>query len=209
MLGLPELEGPARFSKLAIVGSGPSIEEELKTLQQWDGEIWAINGAWRWLRDRGVEAIFFTIDPTESIIVLAEAAPNLILHANVHPKVFKEALFRGARIRLFNPPHYTGGYSAIGAAFAAFMVGFPETTFFGCECSHVPERVHVHSDQRFSCPIVVGVADAEFLTRAVYYHQCLELSQLIRAFPKQLKERSGGMLRAMVQLPTDTGINLE
>lgn len=202
-LGLQGVEGSAVGERLAIVGSGLSVKGALEELREWKGEIWAINGAWKWLEERGVPATFFSIDPLDAVVGFAERASRLVLQSSVTPKVFNSAIVREAQIWLYDPSSYQGSASSIGAAFAAIQAGYKEISFFGCECSYPPERVHLHTAQLDRESVVVDVLGEGFLTRAVYYYQALELSHLIRTFPGAFKERSGGLLGAMVAIPGD------
>ena len=45
---------PRHLRKIAIVGSGPSVKEYLPELIDFDGEVWAVNGAHDWLREQVV-----------------------------------------------------------------------------------------------------------------------------------------------------------
>jgi hypothetical protein len=86
-LGFPK-SGTAGAEHLAIVGGGPSIAGRLEDIRAWDGDVWAINGAFRYLRERDVDATFFSIDPTDLILPDLEGATRAVLGMTCHPDVF-------------------------------------------------------------------------------------------------------------------------
>ena len=47
-LGLPELGSKPVATPLAVVGGGCSVIDDIEELQEFEGDIWAINGAFQW-----------------------------------------------------------------------------------------------------------------------------------------------------------------
>lgn len=187
---------PRKSDRLAIVGSGLSIRERFQEIADFNGEVWAINGAFGWLRDHGVEATFFSIDPLPIVGAFSQGARRVILASQCDPAVFGARIGEGAEICCIRRED-VGGFSAVGAVVVALDCGFKEISLFGCECSFKPEAVHVDGRTLDETFIVVGVGDEEFLTRPAYYQQALGLSAMIGRAPA-IKERSGGLLGALV-----------
>lgn len=194
-----------RSSKLAIVGSGPSLRQHFQELADFDGEIWAINGAWGWLHSHGVEATFFSIDPLPIVAAFSQGAKKVILASQCDPAVFGARMHDGARVTRITR-EALGGFSAVGASVFARDVGFKEVSLFGCECSFKPEQVHVDGRQLDEVFFIIGVGEDEFLTRMPYYQQALGLSAIIAEYPGLFHERSGGLLGALVGCFDQAGI---
>lgn len=194
-LRLPLFSLPAqRAEKLAIVGSGPSLRKHFQEIADFDGDVWAINGAWRWLADHGVEAIFFSIDPLPIVSRFAKGAKRCILASQCDPEVFAE--LQGSGTEMFRlEREVLGGFSATGAAITALEAGYEKIFVYGCECSTTE---HVDGRSTDEIQLVIGVGEEEFLTRPAYYQQAIELSRFIGNYPRRFKERSGGLLAALV-----------
>jgi hypothetical protein len=195
-LGLETIKPGSRSGRLAVVGGAPSVQAYVETLRRWNGDIWAINGAWRWCRDNGIAATFFSVDPDPKIATLIEGADHAIVMPQADPLVFEK--MQGKRVELFDatPP---GCSSSTNAPFAAMEMGYTEITFFGCDCSYSPEKSHAYYHEPNEMGMVVEVGGNSYLTDPAYWVQVEELAALIREFPKQFKELSGGLLRALVQ----------
>lgn len=199
-LPLPQVAGTARKEKLAIVGSGLSLRSRFHELADFDGEIWAINGAWGWLREHGIEATFFSVDPMPIIAKHSKGATDLVLATQCDPAMVEERRAEGARIRLWDGVNF-GLASAHGAVFAAVDCGFKHITLYGCECSFIAgSATHVNDAPLDDTGVVVECNGKDFYTRAAYYGQALVLAELISPFPGVFEERSGGLLGEMVAL---------
>ena len=209
--GVPEVRKYALDKcQLALVAGGPSINQHVDTLKAWDGEIWAVNGAYRWCRDHGIEATLLAIDPHEIVLRWAEGAHKAILGNTCMPEVFE--LLRDADVRQFR----LGMGAIVGMSSTATTVphlaayaGASHVTFFGCESSFtgdshayqarlnelIAEGMHADRDDH----VVITCGGSDYLTVPDFYRQAGELAGFINAFPEFLAEESGGLLRAMVE----------
>lgn len=215
-LGLPFVKkGPAHGRRLAIVGGGPSIRDQVEELRAFDGDLWGINGACRWLASHGIESTFISVDPHE--IVATWVGPEIkkaLLCARLHPSVFQ--ILKHADVRVFelflDDPH--NGFKCCSSTASlgfdlATDLGYRSITFYGCEGSYggnlngdnSQDKSHAYPEpsEKREHRMVVKCGDGEYLTAPDFYVQCCELSQLIRKFPAHFSERSGGLLRAMVE----------
>ena len=58
-LGLSSIgQAGAVRDRVAVVGGDPSLYRHLNELRAFDGEVWAINGAWHVLQQAGIDATF-------------------------------------------------------------------------------------------------------------------------------------------------------
>ncbi len=186
-------------TRLAVIGGGPSLSGHLETLRTWDGDIWAINGAWKWLNDHGINAVFFSLDPLPLLVPhVSTEITNAIVATCCDPAVFDR--LRGATVHTFDvgaPGSRTGSSSATGVPCMAVNVGYREIVFFGCESSFV-DSSHAYVHEERDDALLVRCDGRDYLTYMDFYVQAQELATFMRTFPEVITERSGGLLRAMV-----------
>lgn len=186
---------------LALVGGGPSVANHLDELRAWGGEVWAINGAWAWLRGHGIDATFCSLHP---LVDVPQGVNRAVLGDECAPEFF-DAL-KGAEVLLLPDQMPTGGRfnrgptTATGVAIASVAVGFSEVSFFGLEGSYA-ERTHnydVYQDPT-EFWVIVKANGETFRTKGEFLLQSQELSNLVHALPHRFHDRSGGLLAALVQ----------
>jgi hypothetical protein len=192
----------AASHKLAVVGGGGSINEHVDTLRSWDGDVWAINGAWRWCSDRGIAATLLASDPHPIVLDWAQGVTRALLETRIDPCVFE--LLKSADVTTFDygaEPHNIrgGGSTATCAPVLAFRMGYREATFFGCESCYLPNATHAYFHEHRTDELVVECGGSFYLTAPDFYVQARELSMMVRELPEFLREQSGGLLRAMVE----------
>lgn len=196
-LGFPKWS-PAASPNLAVVGGGPSIANHIEELASWDGDIWAINGAYRWCRDRGIDAAFFTIDPQPETTELAVEVERAVLSVQCDPSMF-DAL-HGTDIEAFEAgPAYAT--TATAAPALAIRKGHSSVWFYGCEGSY-DGATHAYDHFRRDLKNLMRVRcnGQEFLTTPDMMMQTEFLGSLIREAPC-FHERSGGLLAAFIASP--------
>jgi hypothetical protein len=194
---LPIVKGSGR---LALVGGGLSAADHIETLRQWDGEVWAINGAATWCIANGINAALVTVHPT--ITEIAPSIRRVVLGSECAPGLFDACSDRDLRILPdveINGEMQRGGTTATSVALALPYMGFADVTFFGLEGSY-GERSHnydVYQDPN-ELWVVVKACDGEYRTKLEFLHQSQLLAELVHKYP-QFEERSGGLLRALVK----------
>ena len=205
-LGFSMVERAERhFLPLAVVGGGRSILQHEATLKSWGGDIWAINGAYGWCKERGIKATFFAIDAADGLEQFACGVESALIGSAVSPKVTDR--LKGARVSLFDvgvDGIMCGPTTATTAPCLSLFMGYQDTTFFGCESSW-DGSAHAYSravdpdliDNR----LLVACNGGEYLTCSEYLMQAECLAAAIRTAPHVFKEESGGLLRALVADP--------
>jgi hypothetical protein len=196
-LGLPRL-GEAQHPYLAIVGGGPSAQDHLEELRDWPGEIWAINGTYKWLRDNGVLSAFFTIDPKPGIAEMTESVDCAVLATCCHPSAFDAAFH--AHVETIDLADYPcGPTTASSAPMIALKRGHKQVSFFGCE-GNFGATTHAYENREM--PILEVVCNGQtFRTNPQMLQQSEYLAEQIRVAPQVLIDRSGGLLSAVVADP--------
>lgn len=196
-LGLPEHRGSGR---LAVVGGGPSINDHIEELQNWDGQIWAVNGTINWCKDHGIDAWFYTADssPAElwphnltritKAVVVPDCSPSMIEHLKR----------LGAEITL-SAPLESGPTSVNASDFLAIAAGYSHVTYFGAEGSFLPSGTHGFAAYAVPDWVEAVVGGEHFRTKAEFISQSIMLANTINAFPTIYAEKSGGLLRAMIE----------
>lgn len=187
---------PVGIGNLAVVGGGPSVRDHVDDLRDWPGDIWAINGAWRWLKDQGIAAKFYSADAALSIAGMCRGA-DAVLAAQCDPSAYKAAR-RVWRItgRLHGPT------SAVAAALSAIEAGYSEVTYFGCESSY-GATTHAYDKhvKIYYKTIIVSCDGVEYFTNLGLTAQAERIAAMINAAPHVFHERSAGMLGGMVRDP--------
>jgi len=194
-LGFPKWS-PAASQRLAVVGGGPSIADHIEELAAWDGDVWAINGAFKWCSRQGIDAVFFTIDPLPATAQHAVGVGRAIIATHCDPSLF-DAL-HGADVEAFKLGH-AGATTATAAPLIAADMGYRSVSFFGCESSFGNET-HVYGNRDVKSLMRVRCNDHEFLTTPDMMMQAEFLGELIREVP-MFSDRSGGLLSAFIANP--------
>lgn len=190
-LNRPKIKGPS----LAVVGGGPSINQHVETLRNWRGDIWAMNGTYRWCREKGINAAFYSADSTPKVAELAQGSGRAILADMCDPSVFDAC--PDAEVFEFTA-RTPGPTSATTTTMVGLDAGFTEIVYFGCESSY-QKQTHAYQDLPVPHLIKVKCGPDEYLTEPEFLIQAEMLSAAIRTAPHVFKERSGGLLAAMVE----------
>lgn len=184
------------MSRLAIVGGGPSIDDRLDELAAWDGDIWAINGAFQWCRRNGIDAAFFTVDPLPETARHVGDAYRAVVSMQCNPLLF-DAL-QWTDVEAFEPMA-SGATTATAAPIIAAEKGYRSVTFFGCESSF-GDTTHAYGNRDLRSLMRVRCNGREFLTTPDMMMQAEFLGGLIREAP-MFAECSGGLLSAFIADP--------
>lgn len=200
-LGLPKHKGAGR---LAVVGGGTSIRDHIRELRNWDGEVWAINGTINWCLDNGINAWFYTADamPPELWIYDLSRVKRAVMAPDCAPEMFEHFLSIGAEVTL-TCPIQSGPTSANASDYVSLDAGYTSVTYFGCEGSFEEPDIHAQSHAfdtyKISDWMIVELGGEYFKTKAEFISQAIMLSNTIAAFPHIYSEKSGGLLRAMIE----------
>lgn len=195
-LGLPTL-GRAERPRLAIVGGGPSIRHHIEELKTFDGEVWAVNGAYNWLHQRGVDCTFFSCDPSPQVTAFCSGVEKAILAVDCDPSVFDAIKGRVETVDLTGLAH--GPTTATTAPAIGLTRGNTEFWFYGCEGSF-KETTHAYGDFALHLLLRVSCDGKEWLTSVDLMVQVEYLGEIIRSVPT-CHDRSGGLLAAYIKDP--------
>jgi hypothetical protein len=199
--GLPVLQEVPRGKRLAIVGGGPSLASHVAELQDWDGDIWAINGTWLWCRDHEIDATMFSIDPLPGLADVAKHCTNAILATCCDPAVFDA--MRGEDVVIFDmrlDGTRNGPTSLSTAPIVGIMAGYSDFVLFGCDSSW-DGNTHIYKDEEVPYKMVVRVGNCSFVTEPEFLLQAEFLAQMARECPAFVEIRSGGLVSALVANP--------
>lgn len=196
-LGLPIHRGAGR---LAIVGGGPSIAEHIEELKAWDGAIWAVNGTINWCIDHDIDAWFYTADaaPMAKWGYDFSRVKRAVLAPDCSPELVQYLLGIGAEVTL-TAPIESGPTSVNAADFLSLHAGYHPMTYFGCEGSFSDEGTHAFASTHIEDWMDVDIGEGRYRTKAEFISQSIMLSNTIREFPTHYSEKSGGLLRAMIE----------
>lgn len=223
--GLPTVQKlPKRAGRLAIVASGPSVREHLDEFREWDGEVWAINGAYDYLLDQGIVPHgFFAIDPLPELAEYVQrphADTTFYIASTSDPSVF-DAL-KDAKVLTFHPysedvkypegsGHIGGGTTSVTRApYLGLLQGWRDITLFGVDSSY-DGREYCYEWGRYSTDIAqpkiwVDLYDGgpKYQTEVGLLKQVSQLGTFAEIFNGMLKFRCGGLLADFLkQAPRD------
>lgn len=197
------LKGPIQFGaaerSLAVVGGGPSINQHVDTLKAWDGDVWAINGAYGWCKDRGIKATFLAVDPHPIVKTWAVGVERAILATQCDPSVFEHLKDADVTLVEVGEKIKCGSSAATVTPHLAAFMAYRNITLFGCESSYAPDKTHAYMKEDRPDELIVMCGNIPYLTAPDFYMQAKELSYFIRELPEFLKQESGGLLGAMVK----------
>lgn len=205
-LGLAEHRGSG---PLAVVGGGPSINayvDEIKNAPT----VWAANGAINWCLDHGIDAWFYTCDaaPMANWFYDLSRVRRAVVPPDVSPELVQFLLSHGAEVQLCS--HVESGPTSVNASTCiALEAGYVPVTYYGCEGSFSGVRISplqlresdTHAVESF--PITdwldVEVGGEIYRTKAEFIEQSKFLAYTLKEFPQAFFEKSGGLLRAMIE----------
>ena len=194
---------PPHGRRLAICGGGPSLADHLQELKTFDGDIWAINNTAAWLARQGVRSTFLTVDPSEPVAFDVVGVSDAILATLCHPRL--RNLFD--RVSVFDmietdPSGVPGGSTSVcRAATLALHQGYLDVTFYGCESSFPLGNDHVDRNDSNPALVVIQAGSEKHITKLEFMLQAEQLAQLIDMAPSVFREKSGGLLRGIVENP--------
>jgi hypothetical protein len=196
---------PLHDRPLAVVGGGSSIRSNLDDLRAWPGDIWGINQTASWLISQGrPDATLFTCDPQPALARMTTGVQRALLADSCDPSLF-DAL-TAADVSVFELSSFIGGpATATRAPMLALLQGYRHITFFGCEGCLEETSTHAYRDEQalemYAYQLLVRAGDRIYRTTPQFYATTVYLADLITALPGFLAERSGGLLRGMLEHP--------
>lgn len=194
---------PSVHRRLAIVGGGPSVASHLDELRAWDGDIWAVNYTPQYLKQHGIRSTFITVDPQDFDPGPLEDA---LVATCCNPDLFERLVSRGVKVRSFNiaETHEGGVFGGVTTARRAMglglMVGHREIHVFGCEGSY-SQGYSVDGRQGEWNQLIIRAGGKDYLTETGFVTQCEEMAQIFKHFGHVYKNRSGGLLQALIENP--------
>lgn len=199
-LGLEMVPGEvaAHDRRLAIVGGGPSISNHIEEIRGYS-DIFSINGTYKFLKDLGIDSTFISVDCGIEVARFADGVTKAIVASRVAPEFFEKA----SGISIFDLKNdidegiWCGSSTATCCFHLGIELGYRDITFYGCEGSF-GESSHAYRDEGRELLMWVECGGVEYKTSPDFYVQSGELSSIIKMAPKNFKERSGGLLGAMV-----------
>lgn len=177
--GLPQVGSRPVSKHLAVVGGGQCNIDELKS---FDGDVWAINGAWKWLRDKYIDASFYTIDSSENVLNFIDGVNHAVLGATVNPKVFDALSDCDIEIADVMGSIKCDMSSASTAPIIAAECGYKSVTFFGVTLSFEDETHSYGNSGPVDNFMWVTCGGKEYKTRPDMVMQAESIARMVNAF---------------------------
>lgn len=191
--------GTAKATKanIAVVGGGPQVSDFTEELKVWDGDIWAINGAFGWCLDHGIDATFYTLDASPALEGMAKRASRAILADNCSPSVAGAVRGPVLLVDMENVP--LGCTSTATAPMLAALAGYASLTLFGCESSFT-DREHAYSWKYVTeSRVLVSCGSREYLTTPQLIMQAEYVADIARQIPGYVTVKGDGFLPALIE----------
>jgi hypothetical protein len=211
---LPERVG----EKIAIVASGPSVRDYRDELINFDGPVWAINGAYDFLVEEfgRIPDGFVGVDPQPEMrmhLSKPKKATTFYLASSTHPSVidllegYNVCIWHSASDAAFNVLKKGdvvipgGPFCVTRAPFLARVLGWRDVHIYGVDCAYRDGDSHLTEGQEWRVtdqdrPLIAVVNGQEFLTKAPWMQQASWLGDLPGVFDGKITYRTGGMLPA-------------
>lgn len=190
---------PAHDLPLAIVGGGVSAADHLDELRSWPGHIWSIKGAVKWLKENGVGSTVVSCHPKYSGEDWPDFADAALMDAGCPRAAFERLKCPVLLFETFAVADRTiGGPTTFSKTpHLALQLGYREIHLFGADSS-MTERSHAY-ENRHSCEqLMVRCGDEDFLSQPDWIWQAEHLVEWCKAAPQVFRNRSGGLLKAMI-----------
>lgn len=228
--GLPMVEQlPDRDARLAIVASGPSVQDHLEEIRAWDGEVWAVNGAYRFLLGKGiVPQGFVGMDPLPGLapyVEITDPRTTFYMCSICDPSVFDN--LKDRKVLLWHPDgegvdyppdqwRIGGGTTVVTRApYLALLQGWRDITLFGVDSSFAKGERYSYRHGTFECDSdaptfwVETNGEGPFETELCLMKQVSQLYALHQKFSGKLTFRCGGLLAAFMRAPAIDDSNFE
>lgn len=212
---------PERAGQLAVIGSGPSVRDYLDELKAWDGDVWAVNGAYGYLIENGIIPHGFVgLDPVAGLAEYVECArPETVFYLSgmCDPAVF-DAL-KGFKVEVWMPrqagiEYKAGMYLVPGgttcltrAPGLAKMLGWRDVTIYGADSSFDGERYAYgkkykeDSSETEITKVFTSDGQGPFYSDQALLKQASQFGVLAETKAIKLKFRCGGLLAAHLNQP--------
>jgi hypothetical protein len=198
---------PPNPRKLSIVGGSPSVVDHLDEIRGTD--VWAINRTHKWLAEKGINSLLFSVDPDECLADCVHG--GAILSSAVHPSVWDKLEGKPSLAfhQMGGAPEGWQGLTIAGSSTTAgygpalgLWLGYRDITFYGCEGSFPnPDEggvTHAYTNEAKDV-LQIDIGGGRYWCNVDHLYQCERLSDVINLNRTVFKERSGGMLRAFVE----------
>lgn len=222
---------PERAGKLALCGAGPSLRHHVSELREWPGEVWAVNGAYSFLRDHGIVPHgFVAIDPLPGMAQYVEntdPATTFYIASICDPSVFDNLCDRnvimfhpdGEDMQHRYPPDswIVGGGTTVltRAPYLGLLLGWRDFTVFGADSSYEGLQRYAYETGRFGCdntqPYIMIEVNGEgpFDTEIGLMKQVSQLAVIGRHFGDMMKFSVGGLMDAFLRAPIRDDSDIE
>ncbi len=120
------------------------------------------------------------------------------LAPDVSPELIHYLIGIGAEITLTCPIE-SGPTSVNASDYLALSAGYHPVTYYGCEGSFPGGETHAFKSSEIEDWMDVQIGGKLYRTKAEFVSQSIMLSNTLREFPEHYSEKSGGLLRAMIE----------
>lgn len=193
-------KGPVA-ERLAVVGGSPDVVNHIDELRNWDGEVWAINGTYKWCQENGIDATFYAIDPSPKVINYVDGVRKAVIADTLDKSVMDRLVSSDVEIAYLGDGGLPFGTTAACTAIPiAIERGHKSITFFGCASGFVAGATHAYRDEgKTHGMMIVKCGGVEYMTRPDLAVQAEFMAEISRAVPEFVSVRGNGFLPALIE----------
>lgn len=196
-----------KYPPCAVVGGGPGLVDtldELRTYESQGRDIFAVNDTAGFLSDQGIPCFMFAIDATRNLYRTGKLVKGAIFATRIHRRQFNMiGMDKVLTFDMAEDGHggVTGGPTAVCRAPMLFLrMGYQGIWFYGVDAcfydvTHISGQQSVAHDNM----MIVRAGNVDYITNASLFIQTEYLIDVIKKHPKFLVNRSGGLIKAMVE----------
>lgn len=199
--GLAEIDlRPAHSRKLYLVCAGPSLVDTYTELLNGDGEIWALNAAYDWLKTKGIRPDYGICLAAENQILNyfrdTDANDKFLFASQTHPELMDRVIGKGGEVTLWHTEHpwemptpkgrriYGGGTVGSRSFELAYVLGHRDVHVLGMDAcisndGRIAVDIPMYEDRRADLqPWLIG--GRVFIALPSHARQVEDFAQILR-----------------------------
>jgi len=208
---LPQIDGfyPEIDVKMAIVGGGPSLKDQVEEIRNFNGFIMATNGAYKFLREHGIKADGMAMldarDENVRFVQNPSRKTTYFIASVCSPRIFDK--LKGQNVIVWHADNdiykpkgakmFIGGGCTIGtrAIFLGYVLGFRDFHLFGMDSCYNADEHHAYSqDLNDNDKVVtIHVGNRTFKCAVWMAGQAQDFKEMLGSFGISLTFRCMGM----------------
>lgn len=136
------------MNAVCIVGGGPSLAETLDEIRELKAPVWACNGAYPYLVERGINPqAFVMVDRRkDNVAFVRKPVPGCIHYLDKRCHIEVRRALMGHKVKEYDQYLLRAGGTVVShAMLLARQQGLTDQHFFGVDCCYLDDHGHAYS----------------------------------------------------------------